>query len=210
MIVRRSFLTVAALSACLTLGAAPRRPASVDVAMTTTMGTIVVRLDAAHAPVTVANFLHYVDTRQFDGASFYRSVRTGSARPAGKPKIQIIQGGLQMKLGDAGLAKLPSIPLEATTKTGLHNTPGTIAMARENAPNTASTEFFINTADDTWLDAQKFADHAGYAVFGRVLRGMDVVRKIQQANAKDDPMMGEMLAPPVTITTMRRLRSASP
>lgn len=207
MIVRRFLLSAAALAACLgSLAAAPRPPATVDVAMTTPLGTIVVRLDTAHAPVTAGNFLRYVDTHQFDGASFYRAVRTGSARPAGKPRIQIIQGGLQMKLGDAGLAKLPRIPVEETTKTGLHNTPGTIAMARESAPDTASTEFFINTTDDTWLDAEKFADHHGYAVFGRVVRGMDVVKKIQQARAKDDPMMGEMLTPPVTITRMSRVR----
>lgn len=207
MIVHRFVRSAAVLAACLTsLAAAPRPPANVDVAMTTSMGTIIVRLDAARAPVTVANFLHYVDTHQFDGASFYRAVRTGSARPAGKPRIQIIQGGLQMKLGDAGLAKLPRIPVEETTKTGLHNTPGTIAMARERDPDTASTEFFINTADDTWLDAQKFADHHGYAVFGRVVRGMDVVKKIQQARAKDDPMMGELLAPPVTIIRVTRVR----
>jgi cyclophilin family peptidyl-prolyl cis-trans isomerase len=141
MIAYRFLRSAAVLAACLTsLAAAPRPPANVDVAMTTSMGTIVVRLDAAHAPITVKNFLHYVDTHQFDGASFYRAVRTGSARPAGKPRIQIIQGGLQMKLGDAGIAQLPRIPVEETTKTGLHNTPGTIAMARERDPDTASTE----------------------------------------------------------------------
>lgn len=207
MIAHRLLRSAAVFAAALTsLAAAPRPPAHVDVAMTTAMGTIVVRLDAAHAPITTANFLHYVDTHQFDGASFYRAVRTGSARPAGKPRIQIIQGGLQMKLGDAGITRLPRIPVEETTKTGLHNTPGTIAMARESAPDTASSEFFINTADDTWLDADKFADHHGYAVFGRIVRGMDVVKKIQQARAKDDPMMGELLAPPVTITRMTRVR----
>ena len=178
---------------------------AVDVALQTTLGTIVLRLDQHRAPVTTANFLRYVDGHRYDGAAFYRAVPE-VARAGGRPTISVIQGGLETKLGDAGVAKLPTIPIEPTTKTGLSNLPGTIAMARSTDPNSASSEFFINVADDTMLDAQRFRDGAGYAVFGRVVRGMDVVRTILDAPARPDPVMSEILTPPVTIVRAYRVR----
>jgi peptidyl-prolyl cis-trans isomerase A (cyclophilin A) len=201
----RSTLGTAALvtlSAAL-VGAAPP-PAPVDVAIVTTLGTIVVHLDRARAPLTTANFLRYVDDRTYDGATFYRSV---PRRPRGRGRVTIavIQGGLETKLGDSAVNRLPTIRLEATTTTGLSNTDGTLAMARDTAPNTASSEFFINIGDDTVLDAQRFRDHHGYAVFGRVIEGMSVVRAIARSHAKPDPVMTALLAPPIRIVRVRRV-----
>lgn len=189
-------------------GAAPLR-APVDVALVTTLGSIVVRLDPAHAPLTTANFLRYVDRRTYDGATFYRSVPR-RPRGHGRVTIGVIQGGLETKLGDAAVNRLPTIRLEATTTTRLSNTDGTIAMARDTAPNTASSEFFINIGDDTVLDAQRFRDHRGYAVFGRVIEGMSVVRAIARSHAKPDPVMTALLAPPIRIVRVRRVSGSSP
>lgn len=183
---------VAALALC---GAAPVSKGT-DVVLETGAGSIVVRLDAAHAPRTVGNFLRYVDAKRYDGAEFYRTVRaTPHDRP---PRIQVIQGGLEH--GSSGAGGFPAIAVESTRTTGLHNGPGTIAMARTNDPNSATSEFFINVADDGWLDGQNFPDRQGYAVFGRVVRGFDVVRKIQQS-----PARGEDLMPPIRILHIRRI-----
>jgi peptidyl-prolyl cis-trans isomerase A (cyclophilin A) len=190
-------------------GAAALAPAPVDVAIATALGTIVVRLDRAHAPLTTANFLRYVDRRAYDGATFYRSVPRRN-RGRGRVTIAVIQGGLETKLGDAAVNRLPTIRLEPTTATGLSNTDGTIAMARDTAPNTASSEFFINIGDDTVLDGQRFRDHRGYAVFGRVVEGMDVVRAIARSHAKPDPVMTALLAPPIRIVRARRVSRSSP
>jgi peptidyl-prolyl cis-trans isomerase A (cyclophilin A) len=195
---RRPLLALAAIAALT--AATPRPPASVDVAIETTMGTFVVRLDGAHAPVTVANFLRYVDSGTYNGALFYRSVRP--ARPGEPaPRIQIIQGGLERTMD---VQRLPAIPVETTAKSGLHNVAGTIAMARTSDPNSARSEFFVNLADDRWLDSQNFPDHEGYAVFGRVIRGYDVAKKIQNAPAQENAS-GEALTPPVKIVRIRRV-----
>jgi peptidyl-prolyl cis-trans isomerase A (cyclophilin A) len=92
------------------------------------------------------------------------------------------------------------IALEPTSQTGLHNVDGTIAMARTSDPNSATTEFFIDIGNDAFLDAGG-ATGLGYAAFGKVIRGMDVVRKIQRANAN-----GEMLNPPIRIVKASRVR----
>ena len=183
----------AALACAALLAAAPRAAAPVKVAIQTSAGTIVVALDPAHAPVTTKNFLHYVDTHAYDGASFYRTVVAAPPHPR---FIEVIQGGLQDKA-----AGLSPIPIEPTTKTGLHNTQGTIAMARTADPNSATSEFFIDVGDDTVLDAQKFRDRAGYAAFGHVVRGYDVVLTIHRAHAD-----GEAITPPVRILHVSRVR----
>ncbi len=189
---------VLAMAAALCLGAAGAAVAApartVDVAIVTTDGTIVVRLDGARAPITVKNFLHYVDTRAYDGAAFYRTVRRSSEPQS---HIEVIQGGLNPQTENAMVAK---IPLEPTSKTGLRNVDGTIAMARTSDPNSATTEFFIDIGANGFLDAGGPLG-PGYAAFGHVIRGMDVVRRIHSAAAD-----GEMLAPPVRIMRVRRLR----
>jgi peptidyl-prolyl cis-trans isomerase A (cyclophilin A) len=169
-------------------------PKPVDVAIETTAGTIVVEVDTLHAPVTARNFLKHVDSGAYNaGASFYRTVH--SADPAHPARIEIIQGGVEDK-PDA----IPPIPVEKTAVTGLHNVAGTIAMARTSDPVSATSEFFINTGDDRMLDSDRFSDGSGYAVFGTVIKGMDVVTKIQAG-----PALGESLTPHVRILRMHRV-----
>jgi peptidyl-prolyl cis-trans isomerase A (cyclophilin A) len=183
-------LACASLVAAFVFGAPHAADAAstpVDVAIVTTMGTIVVEVDREHAPVTVGNFLKHVDAHAYDhGASFYRAARVGLA---------IIQGGIS-----PANDPLPPIPVEKTTATGLHNVAGTIAMARTADPVSADSEFFINTGDDRFLDADRYADGYGYAVFGHVVRGLDVVAKIQAA-----PASGESLTPPIRILRIKRI-----
>ncbi len=167
----------------------------VDVAIQTSSGTIVVALDTAKAPATTRNFLRYVDTHAYDGAAFYRTVRSREGEPR---SIEVIQGGLQ---GKRDAAKQPPIAVEKTETTGLHNTNATIAMARTADPNSTTSEFFINIGDDTVLDSEKFNDRYGYAVFGRVVKGYDVVLRIQRAAAS-----GEALTPPIRINRVLRVR----
>jgi peptidyl-prolyl cis-trans isomerase A (cyclophilin A) len=173
--------------------AASRARAPVDVAIQTSAGTIVVRLDAVHAPGTTTNFLHYVDAGTYNGATFYRTVSKAN-EPASK--IEVIQGGLNPQ---APNPMIHPIPLEPTSKTGLHNTDGAISMARTSDPNSGSTEFFLSIGDNRFLDAGG-PTGPGYAAFGKVVRGADVVRKIQRLRAN-----GEMLAPPVRIVKMNRV-----
>lgn len=190
----RALRLLAPAAAALLLAAAPPPPAAhtVDVAIQTSDGTIVVRLDPAHAPITTANFLHYVDAKSYDGSSFYRTVSRANEPNAA---IQVIQGGLNAPAN----GMLRPIPLEPTSKTGLHNTDGAISMARTSDPNSATTEFFICVGDDRFLDAGG-PTGSGYAAFGRVVRGMDVVRRIQGSHAN-----GEQLAPAVRILHMTRV-----
>jgi peptidyl-prolyl cis-trans isomerase A (cyclophilin A) len=157
----------------------------VDVALDTTAGTIVVRLDTEHAPVTTANFLRHVRAHDYDGATFYRTV---NKRAEPQSNIEVIQGGL----GDRA-ATMPTIPIEPTSKTGLHNDDGAIAMARTSNPNSASTEFFIDVGNDRFLDADGPLP-PGYAVFGHVVKGMSVVHAIHDA-----PATGESLTTPIRI-----------
>jgi len=194
------FVTMLALCAAAILTtatsapAASRAPTPVDVAIQTPAGTIVVRLDTARAPGTTANFLHYVDAGTYNGTTFYRTV--SKAKQPGS-KIEVIQGGLNPQ---APNPMIRPIPLEPTSKTGLHNTDGAISMARTSDPNSGSTEFFLCIGDNRFLDAGG-PTGPGYAAFGRVVRGADVVRKIQRSHAS-----GEMLAPPVRIVKIVRIR----
>jgi peptidyl-prolyl cis-trans isomerase A (cyclophilin A) len=189
------FATILSLTAALlTAPAAARGAAPVDVAIQTSAGTIVVRLDPARAPITVKNFLHYVDAGTYNGTTIYRTVRRASEPQS---KIEVIQGGLNPQTANP---MIQPIPLEPTSKTGLHNTDGVIAMARTADPNSASTEFFIDIGDDRFLDAGGPLG-PGYAAFGKVIRGMDVVHKIHRA-----PAQGESLTPPIKIVKVSRVR----
>ena len=162
------------------------------VAIVTTAGTIVVQLDAVHAPISTANFLKLVDHKKYNGASFYRSVNK-TEEPGSQ--IEVIQGGLQAN------AAPDKIPLEKTTTTGLHNVNGAIAMARTGDPNSGSSEFFIDVGDDTFLDSDKQADGNGYAVFGHVVDGMETVLRINHL-----PTQGQYFATPIRIIAMRRVK----
>ena len=172
-------------------GAPAARP---EILIETSLGIIRVRLEPDRAPHTVANFLRYVDERMFDGTSFYRTVRADN-QPTSPVKIAVIQGGPDEKKP----AHEP-IALERTSVTGLHHLDGTISMARDG-PDTATAEFFLCVGDQPELDfgGRRNPDGQGFAAFGQVVEGMDVVRRINQATVN-----GQRLAPPVAITRVVR------
>ncbi|HWE06675.1 MAG TPA: peptidylprolyl isomerase [Rhizomicrobium sp.] len=187
---------VAFIAAILVLGATGvghAAPAD-QIVIDTSMGDITIALDRAHAPMTVDNFLRYVNEGHFDGTLVYRVV----------PGF-VIQAGSY----DSATHQRPvygPIPLEANN--GLSNVRGTIAMARENDPNTATAEFFINLADNLRLDhhADDPGNATGYTVFGRVVSGMDVVDKIASVPLGDGgPMAGAWPLEPATIRKVRLL-----
>lgn len=200
-----SFLAVISLAACAKEKAAPAQ-ATVKVRMETTLGDIVVELYPGKAPVTVANFLAYVDGGYYDGAAFYRATR-----PDNDPMIEVIQGGLwePEREGEGGYAfKAPfaDIAHETTAATGLSHVDGAISMARD-APGTASSEFFICVGDNPELDygGERNPDGQGFAAFGKVIEGMDVVRAIDEApTGEGEGFKGQLLSPAIVINSMRR------
>jgi peptidyl-prolyl cis-trans isomerase A (cyclophilin A) len=169
---------------------------SVKATMHTSLGDIVLALAKDRAPVTVNNFLRYVDQKRFDGCSFYRAVKLDD-----EGKFGLIQGGLR---GNPKRVLKP-IAHEPTTVTGLSHVDGAISMARAE-PGTANGDFFIVVGDTVSYDAQPGGD-PGYAAFGRVIEGMDVVRTILGQPRSEDGqgvMKGQMIANPVKILTVRR------
>ena len=172
-------------------------PDTARVRLETERGPIVVELDGRRAPVTTANFLAYVDQRRFDGIYFYRAARTRNAERRG-----FIQGGIQR----SARRMLPRIAHEPTSATGLRHRDGTISMARRE-PGTAMGDFFITVGAMPSMDAGR--DDPGFAAFGRVVEGMDTVRRILAAetvaNAGRGAMKGQMIAAPVRIVSARRV-----
>ena len=164
----------------------------------TSLGTIHAELDSAKAPVSVANFLRYVDAHAYDRGRFHRSVRLDN-QPTSPVKIEVIQGGTA---SDTAGPHWPPIPLERTSVTGLHHLDGTLSMAR-GGPDSATSDFFICIGDQPELDygGRRNPDGQGFAAFGRVTSGMTVVRKIQAQAAN-----GQTLTPAVTIVRIARVR----
>jgi peptidyl-prolyl cis-trans isomerase A (cyclophilin A) len=164
----------------------------------TDFGNIKVEISAGKAPITAANFLRYVDAGLYKGSSFYRVVRLEN-QPQNLVKIGVIQGGLGFSDEDR---PFPPIAHETTAKTGILHKDGVISMAR-SAPGSATSEFFICIGDQPELDfgGRRNPDGQGFAAFGRVIEGMDVVRKIQQ-----QPDEKQMLKEPVAIQNVERLR----
>jgi len=146
------------------------------VVIETEFGNILIELYPALAPVTVSNFMRYVDENRFEGACFYRVVRMDN-QPNNPIKIEVIQGGLK---DDEHPQSLAPIVHETTEQTGIPHQDGVISMAR-NEPGSASSEFFICINDQPELDfgGKRNPDGVGFAAFGKVLKGMNVVRKIQ-------------------------------
>jgi peptidyl-prolyl cis-trans isomerase A (cyclophilin A) len=192
------------LGACLALApfagsaafpdAAPAQP--VRVLIQTDLGDIEVELDAARAPGTVANFLRYVDGKFYDGGRFHRTVKPDN-QPDNKVKIEVVQAGINpAKMKD----EFPAIKLERTRDTGLAHKDGTISMARDG-PDSATSDFFLCINDQPELDfgGKRNPDGQGFAAFGRVVKGLAVVKKIQAAPAKD-----QALTPPVKIVKVTR------
>jgi peptidyl-prolyl cis-trans isomerase A (cyclophilin A) len=175
-------------------------PATTKVVLTTSYGDIVLAVETQRAPLTAANFLRYVDEKRLDGSTFYRAMVLGDDGQQG-----LIQGGLR---GNPKRTLKP-IAHEPTTATGLSHVNGAISMARAE-PGTATADFFIVVGDLVGLDAQPNGGDPGYAVFGYVVDGMDVVHVIfgqpRSATAGEGAMKGQMLATPVKILKVRRAK----
>lgn len=175
----------------------------VPVTIDTSLGRIVIALDRGHAPVTTANFLHYVDTHRLDGQNFYRAMHMPVAKGADGG---LIQGGLT-----TDVRKLfPPIAHEPTSQTGIHHVAGTISMASAG-PGTARADFFILVSDVPAFDANgPGGDANGFAAFGHVIEGMDVVKKIWTAPVSatrgEGVMKGQMLEPQVKILKAARVK----
>lgn len=173
---------------------------AIRVVLTTSEGPITLALDPDHAPKTTANFLRYVDQKRLDGVTFYRAMNLGNG-------VGLIQGGAK---GDPKRV-LPPVAHEPTSLTGLTHDDATISLARF-APGTATADFFITVGAIPYLDAdpKRDGDNSGFAAFGHVVEGMDLVRRILAAptspTAGAGAMKGQMLAAPVRILTVRRAK----
>jgi len=172
-------------------------PGRIALVIETERGNIDVVLDSAKAPVTVANFLRYVDKGSYTNGVFHRAV-TLANQPNDSVKIQVIQGGANPQR--VATLRFPPVPLERTSVTGLRHHDGTLSMARAG-PNTATSDFFICIGDQPSLDfgGHRNLDGQGFAAFGQVTSGMDIVRAIQTA-----PTTAQRLTPPTVIKTIRR------
>jgi peptidyl-prolyl cis-trans isomerase A (cyclophilin A) len=177
--------------------AAVEDPKPVRVLIQTDLGDIEVELDAVKAPNTVANFLRYVDAKHYDGGRFHRTV-TPENQPKNKVKIEVVQAGINPKMAKD---EFKPIKLERTRDTKLSHKDGTISMARDG-PDSATSDFFICIGDQPELDfeGKRNPDGQGFAAFGKVVKGMEIVKKIQQA-----PADGQTLKPAVKIVKISRL-----
>ncbi len=166
------------------------------VRLKTALGDIELSLASDKAPLTVANFLRYVDAKRYDGGQFHRTV-TPKNQPNNPVKIEVIQAGPK-----PGADEFPPIKLERTQTTGLRHQDGTVSMARDG-PDTATGDFFICIGDQPELDfgGKRNTDGQGFAAFGRVVKGAEVVRLIQRSKAD-----GQTLTPAVQIVTAQRLK----
>jgi len=166
----------------------------VRVVLATGEGNIVVEVDRARAPITAANFLRYVDDGRYDGATFYRAMPGGPGRG-------LIQAGVPHE------RRLAPIAHEPTSRTGLSHVDGAVSIARD-APGTATADITIMLGDMTYLDAGG-VDPDGYAVFGRIVDGMETVRRIHAAPTSptegEGTMRGQMLDPRIRIRSARRV-----
>jgi peptidyl-prolyl cis-trans isomerase A (cyclophilin A) len=174
------------------------------VKLDTALGPIIVEVDLKHAPVSAAEFLRYVDAGLYNGGAFYRVVRADSDFSA--VRIDVVQGGLT-----ALERALPPVPHESTVQTGIHHTDGTISLARRELGTASGAKFFICIGKQPALDfgGNRNADGQGFAAFGHVLKGMNVVRKIYRQKVDPGsgagPTQGQLLAAPVPIKSASRL-----
>lgn len=172
---------------------APAKPAAgknPQVLVKTTLGDITVELYPDKAPVTVKNFLEYVESKQYDGTIFHRVI----------PAFMIQGGGMTADMQQ----KATKAPIKNEAGNGLKNTPGTIAMARTNVPDSATAQFFINTKDNVVLDHRDETPAGyGYTVFGKVVAGMDVVKKIEGVSTTTKAPHQNVPVTPVVIESIR-------
>jgi cyclophilin family peptidyl-prolyl cis-trans isomerase len=188
-------LVVAACFAVVTAWSATSSAASIErVVLQTNKGAIEIELFTDRAPVTVANFLKYVDAGYYNGLVFHRVIDGF-----------MIQGGGY----DADLkARAPNAPIVNESKNGLHNIVGAVAMARTNAPDSATSQFYINVADNPDLDFK--TGHPGYCVFGKVVSGTDVVEAIASVRTTFKGGMQDVPIDPVVIESAKRVAPQSP
>jgi peptidyl-prolyl cis-trans isomerase A (cyclophilin A) len=156
-----------------------------QVRLQTSEGDIVVELDAAKAPKTVDNFLQYVKAGHYDGTIFHRVISG----------FMIQGGGMKPDLSE----KPTRAPIPLESRNGLSNTRGTVAMARTAVPDSATAQFFVNVVDNAFLDQPNARDGYGYAVFGKVVSGMDVVDRIRAVPVQNQGMHQNVPVKPVTI-----------
>jgi peptidyl-prolyl cis-trans isomerase A (cyclophilin A) len=184
------------------LGLFQQAAALPHVVFETELGNFEVELEAAKAPATVANFLWYVDNGKYDDGVFHRTVRPDTENRTDYP-IQVIQASRAR-----GKSGQPPIALERTNATGLKHVAGTLSMARSTAADSAASDFFVCVTDTPELDfgGKRNADGQGFAAFGRVVSGMDVIRKIQAApiNESASGSARQTLTPPVKILKAHR------
>lgn len=173
-------LMAAALSA-VTMGSALAQ----TVKLSTSEGDIVVQLDAAKAPKTVENFVQYVKSGHYNGTVFHRVIKT----------FMIQGGGMTPDMKE----KTTRAPIPLESRNGLSNVRGTLAMARTSIPDSATAQFFINVKDNTFLDSAQSPDGNGYAVFGKVVQGMDVVDKIRMVETGQKGPHGDVPLKPIVI-----------
>lgn len=194
-------LTLAALLSASLLGHADDTPARTLVDIDTSLGQIRVELAADKAPETVANFLAYVDDSFYDGTVFHRVIANF-----------MIQGG---GFNEQYRQKPTRAPISNEADNGLRNTRGSIAMARTSDPHSATAQFFINTVDNRALDHKhKSSSGWGYTVFGKVVKGLDVVDRIGATRTRQAALNGypaqDVPEVPVVIKSVRRVAPADP
>jgi peptidyl-prolyl cis-trans isomerase A (cyclophilin A) len=202
--IRSRSLQALALATLLLTGVSAQSSKPVRVLVQTEQGNIVLELDAARAPGTTANFLKYVDAGHYDGGTFHRTVKMDN-QPQSEIKIEVIQAGVNADVAKKGF---PAIPLERTSVTGLRHTDGCVSMAR-GEPDSATSGWFICINDQPSLDfgGKRNPDGQGFAAFGRVVSGMDVVRKIQMAPSsanRETNAEAQRLTPPIKILKVTR------
>lgn len=178
---------IATLAAVGSMSAQEKNPV---VVMDTSHGKITVELFGDKAPVTVKNFLRYVDEKHYDGTIFHRVI----------PDFMIQGGGMEPGLRE----KKTHAPIKNESDNNLSNERGTLAMARTMVPDSATAQFFINVKDNTFLDRAKARDKVGYAVFGRVIDGMDVVDKIRRVETSSQRGHDDVPVQDVVIRSVRR------
>jgi peptidyl-prolyl cis-trans isomerase A (cyclophilin A) len=190
-------VVAAAIAAAVAVARPAGQASLVRVLVQTELGDIALEIDTKAAPNTAANFLRYLDAGHYDGGLFHRTVKMDN-QPDSPVKIEVIQAGVNPDRGKDGF---PPIALERTSVTGLRHTDGVISMAR-GQPDSATSGWFVCINDQPSLDfgGARNPDGQGFAAFGRVVRGMDVVRKIQRAPNTD----AQRLTPPIKIIKVSR------
>jgi peptidyl-prolyl cis-trans isomerase A (cyclophilin A) len=190
--------------------AQPVQSGEVLVRVETPLGNIDLAVDTQHAPATAGNFLKYVDAKLYDGGRFHRATRPDNYVPQlpDRPPFQIVQADINP---ERSTERFAAIPLERTTTTNLAHKAGTLSMPRGAAADSATSGFVICLEDTPSLDfgSKRYPDGQGFAAFGRVVNGLDVVRRIQQQPTNKDadtPMGRQTLTSPVTITRVSRIQ----